>query len=68
MSSSSPCIDTGTMNAAHNDIDGSRNDIGLYGGPNSWAKSGPIITNMHITPTSVKSGESINIQATGVVE
>ncbi len=29
----SPCINTGDPNANYNDIDGSRNDMGAYGGP-----------------------------------
>jgi len=32
---SSPCIDTGNPDPAYNDPDGSRNDIGAYGGPNA---------------------------------
>ncbi len=30
----SPCIDTGNPDAIYNDIDGTRNDMGAYGGPN----------------------------------
>ena len=34
---SSPMIDAGNPDSAHNDVDGSRNDMGAYGGPNgSW--------------------------------
>ena len=29
----SPCIDTGDPDPAYNDTDGSRNDMGIYGGP-----------------------------------
>lgn len=29
----SPCVNTGNPNANYNDIDGSRNDMGAYGGP-----------------------------------
>jgi hypothetical protein len=29
----SPCIDSGDPDAAYNDVDGSRNDMGVYGGP-----------------------------------
>lgn len=32
---SSPCIDRGNPDPDFNDIDGSRNDMGVYGGPNS---------------------------------
>ncbi|MEA2095731.1 MAG: T9SS type A sorting domain-containing protein [Candidatus Cloacimonadota bacterium] len=31
----SPCIDAGNPDAMYNDPDGSRNDMGAYGGPNS---------------------------------
>ncbi len=30
----SPCIDAGNPDAMYNDLDGSRNDMGAYGGPN----------------------------------
>ncbi len=37
LDSFSPCIDAGNPAAAYNDPDGSRNDIGIYGGPGgSW--------------------------------
>ena len=33
----SPCIDTGNPSSEYNDTDGSRNDMGAYGGPKgSW--------------------------------
>ncbi len=32
LSSSSPCIDAGDPNETYNDLDGSRNDMGCYGG------------------------------------
>ena len=31
----SPCIDTGNPLAQYNDLDGTRNDMGAYGGPNA---------------------------------
>ena len=34
----SPCIDTGNPGVQYNDIDGSRNDMGAYGGPNGDRK------------------------------
>jgi len=30
----SPCIDTGNPGVQYDDADGSRNDMGAYGGPN----------------------------------
>ncbi|MFH1593791.1 MAG: cellulase family glycosylhydrolase, partial [Candidatus Omnitrophota bacterium] len=32
----SPCINTGNPNVLYNDSDNSRNDMGIYGGPNSF--------------------------------
>lgn len=64
----SPCIDTGNPAANQNDPDGSRNDMGVYGGPNSWRGLGPVITNIQVTPEQLNIGEPINIQATGTVE
>jgi hypothetical protein len=34
LNSSSPCINAGNPDIQYNDIDGSRNDVGAYGGPN----------------------------------
>ncbi|MEA3476080.1 MAG: hypothetical protein U9R23_06560 [Candidatus Cloacimonadota bacterium] len=34
LQSDSPCIDTGNPDLQYNDADGSRNDMGAYGGPN----------------------------------
>ncbi|MDO9576409.1 MAG: M6 family metalloprotease domain-containing protein [Candidatus Cloacimonadales bacterium] len=36
----SPCIDAGNPDPSFNDIDGSRNDLGAYGGPNSMEPTG----------------------------
>lgn len=35
LQNNSPCIDAGNPNSEYNDVDGSRNDMGAYGGPNS---------------------------------
>jgi hypothetical protein len=34
LSVESPCIDSGNPSPEYNDLDGSRNDMGVYGGPN----------------------------------
>ncbi len=47
----SPCIDTGNPDPAYNDPDGSRNDMGAYGGPNSMVPTGYSDEEM-ITPIS----------------
>ena len=33
LQSNSPCIDAGNPGESYNDVDGTRNDIGAYGGP-----------------------------------
>ena len=68
LQANSPCIDTGNPAGNHNDPDGSRNDMGVYGGPNSWRGLGPVITNIQVTPEQLNLGEPINIEATGTVE
>jgi parallel beta-helix repeat protein len=35
LQASSPCVNTGNPNSSYFDRDGSRNDMGLYGGPNA---------------------------------
>jgi len=55
----SPCIDAGDPNPVYNDIDGSRNDMGWYGGPDAGAApaymgitSGFIFTTIGKIPVS----------------
>ena len=55
----SPCIDTGHPAVQYEDIDGSRNDMGAYGGqfgeitdPSIYTGSGFIITNIGELPTT----------------
>jgi len=61
--SDSPLLDVGHPTVTYNDPDGSRSDIGLYGGPNSWGKK-PQITAISISPGTVNQGGSITISAT----
>ncbi|MHC4113136.1 MAG: right-handed parallel beta-helix repeat-containing protein, partial [Planctomycetota bacterium] len=58
LSEGSPCIDTGHPAVQYEDIDGSRNDMGAYGGqfgeitdPSIYTGSGFIITNFKDLPT-----------------
>ena len=39
LTENSPCINTGNPDTKYDDIDGSRNDIGSYGGPNADSNS-----------------------------
>jgi hypothetical protein len=65
----SPCIDTGLTGAANVDPDGSRNDMGMYGGPlaSLWIEpyNGPVVTGVEVNPASVQQGGTITIRATG---
>lgn len=36
LNDSSPCIDAGHPDPEYNDLDGSRNDLGVFGGPNGY--------------------------------
>jgi len=66
----SPCIDAGKPGFASLDPDGTRNDMGCYGGPYATVSGllGPVITRLEVTPTSVEQGGTITIKATGSVK
>jgi hypothetical protein len=56
----------------YNDPDGTRNDLGAYGGPDSAGffpspEGGPTIRTMSIMPSSVPKNGTITLQATGQV-
>ena len=62
----SPGIDAGHPNEEYNDTDGSRNDMGIYGGP--YADSSSIFnlgTVLHIPKLSAAPGDTIEIQIMG---
>jgi hypothetical protein len=59
----SPCIDKGRD--GDYDCDGTRADIGVYGGPHAYCGPGPVVTNLQLIPPTVVKGETFNIQATG---
>jgi hypothetical protein len=68
----SPCINAGRPGSGDADPDGSRNDMGAYGGPacaSFWPypPGTPIITDLSVTPSSVPKGTVITINATGEV-
>ena len=68
----SPCINVGRPGSADSDLDGTRNDMGAYGGPDCasywpYPPGAPVITNLNVTPTSVPKGSTITIDATGEV-
>ena len=65
----SPCIDAGKPGFASLDPDGTRNDMGAYGGPYASMTGilGPIITELEVTPSIVKQGDQITIKAKGTI-
>ncbi len=73
LQSTSLCKNTGRPGSADADPDGSRNDMGAFGGPDAvafwpYSQGTPIITNLTATPTSVQKGGTITIKATGAVQ
>lgn len=69
LSEGSPSIDTGTPGAASSDLDGTRNDMGMFGGPFArfWEApyTGPVITSLEATPSRVQQGATITVRASG---
>ena len=71
--STSTSKNAGRPGSADADPDGSRNDMGAYGGPDAasfwpYPQGTPIITNLTATPTAVQRGGIITIKATGTVQ
>ena len=66
---SSACIDAGKPGFASLDPDGTRNDMGAYGGPHASMTGilGPVITNLEVSSSIVRQGEEIIIRATGTL-
>src|SRR6185436_6056829 len=59
LSFSSPCINAGDPNPLYNDLDGTRNDMGAFGGPSGWlggvgpsVSTGFLFNNIGTIPTS----------------
>jgi hypothetical protein len=73
LQSTSPCKNAGSPGPADNDPDGTRNDMGAFGGPDAasfwpYPLGAPIITNLTATPSSVPKGATMTINATGEVK
>jgi len=67
--SDSSCRNAGSPDSADQNPDGTRNDMGAYGGPGAAGfyygyGNGPIVTDLLITPASVPLGGTFNINAT----
>ncbi len=72
LQSASLSIDAGRAGSAFNDPDGTRNNMGVYGGPGAasfwpYPEGGPVITELSVTPASVPQGGTITIKATGSI-
>jgi hypothetical protein len=63
LATGSPCIDKGRD--GDYDCDGTRSDMGVYGGPNAYCGPGPVVTDLKLIPSPVVRGETFNIQAKG---
>ena len=67
--SDSPCINKGPPDARFNDRDGSRNDIGIFGGhnfiPDGKTTNKPIVLGLDAAPTFVPVGGTVTIESTG---
>ena len=69
LASDSPCIDKGPPDAQYKDHDGSRNDIGMFGGhnfiPDGRTTNKPIVLGLDIAPIAVPTGGTVTIESTG---
>ena len=67
--SDSPCINKGSPDARFNDRDGSRNDIGMFGGhnfiPDGRTTNKPIVLGLDVAPIAVPVGGTVTIESTG---
>ena len=66
--SGSPCIDTGILGVEYEDLDGTRNDMGIFGGQEQWGSGNPTVLDIQLTPESVYPGETFDIEATGQIK
>ena len=63
----SPCIDTGDPDPAYNDPDGSRADMGVYGGPAgesyTYEDAPPIVDDWDVVPGILLPGDTVTLYA-----
>ena len=68
-SANSPLINAGSPLPQYNDRDGSRNDIGLFGGhnfiPDGQTTNKPIVLGLDVAPIAVPTGGTVTIESTG---
>ena len=69
LQNTSPAIDAGPPDPQYNDRDGSRNDIGMFGGhnfiPDGKTTNKPIVLGLDIAPIAVPTGGTVTIESTG---
>jgi len=70
LASDSLCINAGTFGKTYMDPDGTRNDIGAFGGPDAAAfwpyyPNGPIVNELSVIPTAIPKGGKLSIKAVG---
>jgi hypothetical protein len=69
LAAGSPCIDDGEPNVGNNDRDGSRNDMGIYGGPYQFDDTGtpiyPCVITVIVSPYAAPLNGTITIKALG---
>jgi hypothetical protein len=69
LSANSPLINAGSPLPQYNDRDGSRNDIGMFGGhnfiPDGRTTNKPIVLGLDIAPIAVPTGGTVTIESTG---
>jgi len=63
----SPCIDSGSPSIL--DLDNSRSDMGIFGGPRPMVANGvpafPFTINMSVTPNLITVGDSVTVSSSG---
>ncbi|MFA5203474.1 MAG: hypothetical protein WC708_03635 [Lentisphaeria bacterium] len=63
----SPCLNTGLADPEYNDHDGSRNDMGMYGGhsydPDGKTTTAPVVLSSEVSPLFIKRGGTVTIKA-----
>jgi hypothetical protein len=69
LQNTSPAINAGPPDPQYNDRDGSRNDIGMFGGhnfiPDGRTTNKPIVLGLDIAPIAVPTGGTVTIESTG---
>lgn len=67
----SPCIDAGDPDPAYNDPDGSRNDIGIWGGPHALSNASGLgrTVSLSLPDTSASPGDTllVPVEAAGAL-